>query len=64
MTTHITEQIEQLNKMVLDYAVKQVYSEVQSYLKYLNDVSTLVVPLAPPVMADNTDRQLELKHFF
>jgi len=58
------EQIIQLNKIVLDYCIQQVYSEAQGYMKYVNDVSTLVVPIAHPVMANDTDRQLELKPWF
>jgi hypothetical protein len=61
---HITQQIIELNKIVLDFAVKQVYSEAQSYMKYLDDASTLVVPIAHPVMADNTDREIEFKKWF
>jgi hypothetical protein len=33
-------------------------------LKYIDDASTLVVPIAHPVMANNTDRTLELKTWF
>jgi len=62
--TNIREQVSELNKMVLDYCVKQVYSEAQGYLKYMNDVSTLVIPIAHPVMASKNDRQLELKSWF
>ena len=62
--TNIVEQITELNKMVLDYCIQQVYSEAQGYIKYINDASTLVVPISHPVMADNTDRQLELKNWF
>ena len=62
--TNITQQIVELNKIVLDYAIKQVYSEVQGYMKYLDDASTLVVPISHPVMADNTDRELEFKRWF
>lgn len=58
------QQITQLNKLVLDYCIQQVYSEAQGYLKYVDDASTLVVPLAHPVMTSNTDRQLELKPWF
>jgi hypothetical protein len=58
------EQIIQLNKIVLDYCIQQVYSEAQGYMKYVNDVSTLVVPIAHPVMANDNDRQLELKPWF
>lgn len=63
-TFDIRKQIIELNKIVLDYCVKQVYSEAQGYLKYMHDASTLVVPIAHPVMADNTDRQLEFKSWF
>jgi hypothetical protein len=61
---NINQQIAELNKIVLDYCIQQVYSEAQGYMKYIDDVSTLVVPIAPPVMANNTDRQLELKPWF
>ena len=61
---NIPEQINQLNKMVLNYCIQQVYSEAQGYMKYIDDASTLVVPIAHPIMADNTDRQLLLKSWF
>ena len=61
---NIPQQVYELNKMVLNYCVQQVYSEAQGYMKYINDVSTLVVPIAHPVMADNTDRELEFKSWF
>ena len=64
LPNNITDQIEQLNKMVLDYCVQQVYSEAQGYMKYVDDASTLIVPIAPPVMANNTDRELEFKKWF
>jgi hypothetical protein len=62
--TNISQQVAQLNKMVLEYCIQQVYSEAQGYMKYINDVSTLVVPIAHPVMTDNTDRELVLKPWF
>ena len=61
---NISQQINELNNMVLDYCIQQVYSEAQGYMKYINDVSTLVVPIAYPVYADNTDRELEFKKWF
>lgn len=61
---NISQQITELNKLVLNYCIQQVYSEAQGYLKYLDDASTLVVPIAHPIMAENTDRQLELKPWF
>jgi hypothetical protein len=64
LTTSVSEQITELNKMVLNYCVQQVYGECQGRMKYLNDVSTLVVPLAHPVNANNTDRELPLHEWF
>lgn len=64
LPNNITHQINELNKIVLDYCIQQVYSEAQGYMKYIDDVSTLVVPIAHPVQTSNTDRQLELKSWF
>jgi hypothetical protein len=64
LPNNIRQQIEQLNKMVLEFCIQQVYSEAQGYMKYVDDVSTLVVPIAHPVMSNNTDRQLEFKSWF
>lgn len=64
LSNDISSQVTELNKLVLNYCVQQVYGEAQGYMKYINDVSTLVVPLAHPIMPDNTDRQLEFKHWF
>jgi hypothetical protein len=61
---NIQQQVAELDKMVLDYCIQQVYSEAQGYMKYINDVSTLVVPIAHPVMPDNTDRVIEFKTWF
>jgi hypothetical protein len=61
---NISDQINELNKIVLDYCIQQVYSEAQGYMKYIDDVSTLVVPIAHPVLASQNDRQLELKKWF
>jgi hypothetical protein len=61
---NITQQISQLNKIVLDYCIQQVYGEAQGYMKYIDDASTLVVPISHPVMANDNDRQLELKPWF
>ena len=64
MNTNIQQQIYELNNMVLNYSIQQVYGEAQGYMKYINDVSTLAIPIAPPVMTNNSDRQLELKKWF
>jgi hypothetical protein len=60
----IPEQVNALNQMVLNYCIQQVYGEAQGYMKYLDDASTLVVPIAPPVCANNFSRELEFKTWF
>ena len=61
---NIPQQIEDLNKTVLDYAVNQVYGEADGYMKYKRDASTLVVPLALPILSYSNSKQLELKKWF
>jgi hypothetical protein len=57
----IKGQVERLNKLVLDYAVPSVYNEAIGYEKYIQDQSTLVVPLELPRHHDREYKQLELK---
>lgn len=61
---NVTKQVERLNKTVLDYAVPNVYGEAVGYMRYLQDQSTLVVPLAQPRRPDRVYKQLELKPWF
>lgn len=61
---NITQQIEELNSIVYNYCIQQIYSEAQGYMKYIDDASTLVIPIAHPVQASSNDRQLELKQWF
>jgi len=60
----IQGQITALNKIVLDYCVPQVYGEAKGYLKYLEDASTLVVPIDRPVQVDVNDKTLSEKFWF
>jgi hypothetical protein len=60
----ITKQINDLNKLVLDYAINQVWGEAEGYMKYKRDASTLVVPIARPILSYSNDKQLELKPWF
>jgi hypothetical protein len=60
-----TEQIEDLNKLVLDFSIKQVFGEAEGYLKYKRDVSTLVDPLPLPILSSTAKtKTLELKKWF
>ena len=60
----ITGQIQELNTLVVKYAVPKLYGEAKGYLQYLKDASTLVVPLATPINSVPYDKTLELKPFF
>jgi hypothetical protein len=62
--TKLREQIERLNSIVLDYAIPATYNEAVGYLRYIEDQSTLVVPLDLPLNHDRQYKQLELKPFF
>jgi hypothetical protein len=55
----ITGQVERLNQLVLDYAVPNVFNEAVAYFKYVQDQSTLVVPMDHPNQNDRTYKQLE-----
>lgn len=59
----IREQVDRLNKLVLNYAVESVYNEAVAYQKYTMDQSTLVVPMDRPLNHDRVYKQLELKDF-
>lgn len=60
---NITRQIEELNQLVLDYAIHQVYGEAESYIQYKYDSSTLVVPMSTPIMSKE-NKQLTHKSVF
>jgi hypothetical protein len=57
LPTQVMQQIQELNKMVLDYAVPKVFGETKGYIKYLYDASTLVVPLATPISDSHYDKR-------
>jgi hypothetical protein len=62
--SNIPGQIVALNKIVLDYAIGQVYGEAEGYMKYRHDASTMYEPIARPVMSNVNDKQLVLKKWF
>lgn len=64
LPTNISQQIKALNDYVIEYCVKQIYSEAQAYINYKHDVSTMYTPIDRPVQADYNNKTLELKHWF
>jgi hypothetical protein len=60
---NIPEQIQKLNNLVLDYCIPSVFNEVESYMKYKNDVSTLPVPPSRPAFVSGKgDKVLEMSN--
>jgi len=60
----ITEQVERLNSLVLDYCVPFVFNETKFYMKYLEDQSTIAVPFDKTNKNDRVYKQLEPKFWF
>jgi hypothetical protein len=61
---NVKGEVERLNKLVLDEVVPKVYGEAVGYLKYMQDQSSLVVPMELPLRHDRNYKQLELKPWF
>jgi hypothetical protein len=60
---NITRQIVSLNNLVIQYAIPQILSEAEGYIKYKKDVSTLAVPHARPKSTYHSNT-LYFKGFF
>lgn len=62
--TGVLEQIRDLNRLVLEFAVQQVMTNLEQYDRYRIDISTLPTPMerSQPVSEKGT-RLLELKNF-
>tara|TARA_B110000285_G_C14963808_1_gene533008 strand:- start:501 stop:998 length:498 start_codon:yes stop_codon:yes gene_type:complete len=64
LPNNISDQINDLNNKVLEYAINQIYGEAESYMKYKRDASSLVSPMELPTLTNYNNKQLECKHFF
>ncbi len=62
-STSITDQIKELNQYVLSFCIPRIFGEVKGYMKYLQDASTLAIPMSHPIHS-SSDKTLELKPFF
>jgi hypothetical protein len=60
----ITGQVSELNELVLSYCIPFVYNEAIFYVKYLQDQSTLVLPLEREIRPDREYKQLQMKPWF
>ena len=59
-----TEQIEGLNKLVMEYSIKQILGEADGYMKYKRDASNMYTLLPTPILETTKDKVLELKKWF
>lgn len=64
LPNNISQQIQSLNDLVVEYCVKNVFSEAQSYITYKRDVSTMYTPIDRPTQPDYKNKTLEFKHWF
>jgi hypothetical protein len=64
LSNDIIGQVRELNKRVLDWCVREVFSNLQQYDKYVVDVSTLPMPMERSTIATTKgSRTLERKTF-
>ena len=64
LPTNIPGQINDLNQLVLQYAIPQIYSSLVSYAKYIKDVTNMYSLMDRPVLSDADDKTLEFKRWF
>ena len=61
---NIKEQIKYLNSLVLNWCLPKIYSEVEQYIAYIKNVSSLSDPIERPKdMSISGSKTLELKNF-
>jgi hypothetical protein len=64
LNTDIIQQVKDLNTLVLDWCVKEIFSNIQQYDKYCIDVSTLPTPIErSQLMTNKGSKILEVKTF-
>jgi len=61
---NISQQITELNNLVLNYCIVQVFNEAVAYLKYKEDASTMHRPMQHPIYSNKTNKTLEQKAWF
>ena len=64
LDTNIQMQVNELNNLVLNFCVNNVYNEAVAYLKYREDASTMHIPIMHPIYSNKTNKVLEQKPWF
>lgn len=61
----VVGQVRELNSRVIDYAVKEVLTNLKQYIAYRRDASTMPLPMDnPQLMGTKGTKTLEIKSFF
>lgn len=55
--------IKNLNTLVLQYAIPQVFNSVESHIKYKRDITTIATPMSNPIMTTK-NKQLSQHRWF
>ena len=64
LDTNIDAQVKDLNGLVLNFCVNNVFNEAVAYLKYREDASTMHIPIMHPIYSNKTNKVLEQKPWF
>ena len=62
LPNNITNQIQELNDIVLEYCIPKVYGEAKGYLTYLHDVSNLAIPIQRPTSSAYKTNSFRIWH--
>jgi hypothetical protein len=59
--SNVTREVEQLNQLVVQYCVDNLYNASVSYVKYINQQGNMYVPLTLPHQKDRDFKELQYK---
>ena len=64
LDSNIQQQVNDLNRQVLNFCINNVFNEAVAYLKYKEDASTMHIPITHPIYSNKTNKVLEQKPWF
>jgi hypothetical protein len=60
----IRGQIHELNQIVMNFCIDQIMVNVTGYLTYLNNISSMHIPIDHPKMSNVKHKDLQMKNWF
>jgi hypothetical protein len=61
---NIKGQIQELNQIIMNYCIDQIMIELKGYMTYLNDITSMHVPIDHPKMSNVKHKDLQMKNWF